>query len=247
MRDRLLIPLGVLIPVAVFFGLVGLVVRLGNTDTANSESTPESTTASAPAAGQAEYREALTEAKLLPVTDPTVPVPEYSRAAFGTAWADIDGNGCRQRDDLLARDLVDVTRDADGCTVLFGVLENDPYTGKTIQFKHDRISQPGEPGSAAIQGEHIVSLKAAWTGGAWKWTDEQRLQFANSLDDVIAVDGKANESKSDDGPAQWVPDTYYRCTYVTKYTQIATYWHLAVPRADRTALITNLTTCAGQK
>ena len=32
--------------------------------------------------------------------------PAYDRDAFGTAWADVDGNGCNQRDDVLLRDAV---------------------------------------------------------------------------------------------------------------------------------------------
>ena len=31
--------------------------------------------------------------------------PRYDRDAFGPAWADADGNGCDQRDDVLVRDL----------------------------------------------------------------------------------------------------------------------------------------------
>ena len=31
--------------------------------------------------------------------------PRYDRDAFGPAWADTDGNGCDQRDDVLVRDL----------------------------------------------------------------------------------------------------------------------------------------------
>ena len=192
------------------------------------------------------YAEPLALAAALPLTvvDPANPVPKYSRAKFGPAWADIDHNGCRQRDDMLARDLVDVVKDKNGCTVLSGVLERDPYTGKRIVFQHNRVAEPGNKGSAGVQGEHIVSLKAAWEGGAWAWSDQRRLEFANNLADVIAVDGSANESKGDAGPAVFIPKTYYRCTYVTKYTQIAHTWEITVPRADRDALVAALTECA---
>lgn len=125
------------------------------------------------------------------------------------------------------------------------MLERDPYTGRRIVFQHNRVAQPGNKGSAGVQGEHIVSLKAAWEGGAWAWSDQRRLEFANNLADIIAVDGSANESKGEDGPARWIPNTYYRCTYVTKYTQIAHTWEITVPpKVDRDVLVAALTECA---
>lgn len=190
------------------------------------------------------YADAAALAAVLPLVVDESEIPAYARASFGPAWADVDGNGCRQRDDVLARDLVDVELASNGCTVLRGVLEVDPYTGKRITFQHDRVAEAGNPGSQGVQGEHIISLKAAHVGGAWAWSDEQRLQFANDLDNVIAIDGIANQSKQDSGPADWLPLTTYRCTYVTKYTQIATESGLAVSAADRDALVTTLNECA---
>lgn len=210
-------------------------------------STPAEAPASPPDAveGSASpYSDTAALAAALPLAVDESEIPSYSRDTFGPAWADIDGNGCRQRDDVLARDLVDVELASNRCTVLRGVLEVDPYTGKRITFQHDRVAEPGNPGSQGVQGEHIISLKAAHLGGAWAWSDEQRLQFANDLDNVIAVDGIANQSKQDSGPADWLPLTTYRCTYVTKYTQIATEWGLGVSAADRDALVTTLNECA---
>lgn len=205
------------------------------------------TSATPPAAVEAvtsPYAETAALAAALPLVVDEGQIPTYSRATFGTAWSDIDGNGCRQRDDVLARDLVDIELAGNQCTVLQGVLEVDPYTGNRIIFQHDRVAEPGNPGSQGVQGEHIISLKAAHIGGAWAWTDEQRLEFANDLDHVIAVDGVANQSKQDSGPADWLPQTTYRCTYVTKYTQIASEWGLAVSAADRDALMRTLNECA---
>jgi len=179
----------------------------------------------------------------LAVIDEAQPIPDYRRDEFGTAWADIEGNGCKQRQDVLARDLVDETLDDDGCTVLTGTL-HDPYTGRTIAFQHDRVAKPGNPGSQGVQIDHIVSLSAAHAGGAWAWSPEQRERFANSLDVLIAVDGETNAAKSDRGPAEWMPaDPAYVCTYATHYAEIAARWGLAVHEADRTALIETLNTC----
>lgn len=189
------------------------------------------------------YVNASEVALQLPLIDPSRHLPPYRRDDFGTPWTDVDGNGCRQRDDLLARDLVDIVVADDGCTVLSGVL-HDPYTGATITFQHDRVAEPGNPGSQGVQGDHIVSLAAAYEGGAWSWTDQQRLVFANTLENVLAVEGTANQSKQDSGPAQWLPQPAYLCSYVLQYTQIVVTWSLAVDPADRDVLVRTLADCA---
>ncbi|MFD4323142.1 hypothetical protein ACFWQC_00805 [Nocardioides sp. NPDC058538] len=35
----------------------------------------------------------------------------YVRSSFGGSWADTDGNGCNQRDDVLLRDAVEVRKE----------------------------------------------------------------------------------------------------------------------------------------
>ena len=133
----------------------------------------------------------------------------YQRDMFGQRWADIDRNGCDQRNDTLARDLIDVTtkpgtRD---CVVLAGTL-HDPYTGQTITF------QRGQGTSELVQIDHVVPLAWAWRHGASTWTEDQREHFANDPLNLQAADGSANQSKSDKGPADWMPpNTAYRCTY----------------------------------
>lgn len=181
-------------------------------------------------------------AAALPVID--TETPEYSRKSFGPRWADTDNNGCRQRDDILARDLHDVVLDDNACTVLSGTLNPDPYTGQQVEFWHDRIAPPGSPGSEGVQIDHIVSLSAAHHGGAWQWTPEQRLTFANDHRNLLAVDGPTNQSKQDRGPSQWLPQNPdYVCTYVASYTEIVITWDLAVTVEDRDALVTTLTAC----
>ena len=181
------------------------------------------------------------DALSLEVLDERAPVPEYRRDAFGEAWADIDGNGCAQRQDVLARDLTAITRD--GCTVLPGVLDA-PYPGTEIRFRHDRLAAPGAPGSAAVQIDHVVSLAAAWRGGASAWTDAERERFANSLENLLAVDGTANQAKGSKGPAAWLPpDPGAHCAYADRYVGIALRWRIAVPAADRDALAAVLAGC----
>ena len=81
----------------------------------------------------------------LPVAEKT-PLDGYERGCgegegcvFGPAWADVDRNGCDQRNDVLHRDLTDVQvrEGTQGCVVVAGVLD-DPYTGATVPVREGR-------------------------------------------------------------------------------------------------------------
>src|SRR5947207_1691578 len=69
---------------------------------------------------------AITALRALPVKG-RASMTGYSRARFGTAWADTDHNSCDTRNDVLRRDLTLTTLTPDGCTVLTGTL-TDPYS-----------------------------------------------------------------------------------------------------------------------
>ncbi|WP_445338260.1 HNH endonuclease family protein [Clavibacter sp. CFBP 8614] len=157
--------------------------------------------------------------------------PRYDRDAFGPAWADADGNGCDQRDDVLARDLVGVVLAADdACTVVAGHLD-DVYTGHGIDFVR------GARTSAAVQIDHFVPLSWAWRHGAWAWSDARRERLATDLDELQAVDGPTNQDKSDQGPATWLPpDPAYRCLYVTRFAFVVSRYRLGIDDADRAAI-----------
>lgn len=184
----------------------------------------------------------LPEAALgLPLIDESTRTPEYRRDDFGDGWVDVDRNGCSTRQDVLQRDLDAETLADDGCTVLTGTLSVDPYTGATIEFAHDRVG--GD--SQAVQIDHIVSLSAAHRGGAWAWTYDERVAFANDPAILLAVDGPTNAAKSDRGPADWMPeDPASWCDYAADYTTIAQTYGLAVSAADRQMLADVLAACA---
>jgi hypothetical protein len=166
----------------------------------------------------------------------------YDRDAFGQAWADTDRNGCDTRNDVLRRDLTGVVTKpgTHGCVVLSGTLD-DPYTGRSIRF--DR----GATSSTAVQIDHRVPLAYAWRHGAAAWTPKQRELFANDqATNLLAVDGPANEAKSDSGPAEWMPaNTADACAYAASFVTVATKWHPSIATADEHALDRTLTVCAG--
>ena len=163
----------------------------------------------------------------------------YDRDLFGQRWADIDRNGCGQRDDELARSMTDLTfkPGTHDCVVLTGIL-HDPYTGQTIAF------QRGQGTSELVQIDHFVPLAWAWRQGASTWTEEQREYFANDPLNLQATDGTANQSKSDRGPAEWMPpSTAYHCTYAARFVGVLTTYQLTVDQADYAALQAQLSSC----
>jgi len=155
----------------------------------------------------------------------------YTREQFGAAWTDVDRNGCDTRNDVLRRDLTDVTLDPDthGCVVLTGRLD-DPYTGRVIAFARG-------PTSADVQIDHVVALDDAWRTGAQTWTAETRLAYANDPGVLLAVDGDANQEKGAGDASQWLPsNTGYRCVYVLRQVRIKAAYGLWVTRAEHDAM-----------
>lgn len=162
----------------------------------------------------------------------------YKRDAFGERWADVDGNGCDTRNDVLRRDLTQVVlRDGNGCKVLSGMLL-DPYTGATVAF----VS--GEDTSPLVPIDHVVALAWAWRHGADGWTAAERLAFANDPRNLLATTKDVNQDKSDSGPAEWLPpDAAARCDYAEQYIAVIVAWRLTVDAADRAALAGVLQDC----
>ncbi|QOW64730.1 DUF1524 domain-containing protein (plasmid) [Rothia terrae] len=167
------------------------------------------------------------------------PKTGYSREQFGQVWADIDHNGCDTRNDILRRDLTSITAKprTHGCKVITGVLD-DPYTATTIDF------QQGKNTSSAIQIDHVVALSDAWQTGAQNLSTTDREQLANDPVNLLAVDGPANQQKSDADAATWLPSNKdYRCTYVSKQIDVKAKYRLWVKQPEKDAMIQVLGNC----
>ncbi|GAC57442.1 hypothetical protein GOHSU_19_00470 [Gordonia hirsuta DSM 44140 = NBRC 16056] len=188
---------------------------------------------------------ALATLATLPVKG-RAPKTGYSRDMFGQRWSDgVDveygRNGCDTRNDILRRDLTQTsvkagTRD---CVVLSGTL-HDPYTGKTIEFVR------GSATSSAVQIDHVVALSDAWQKGAQQLSTTERTNFANDPRNLLAVDGPANQAKSDSDAATWLPpNRSYRCTFVAKQIEVKAAYRLWVTRAEHDVMQRLLTDCGG--
>jgi hypothetical protein len=162
---------------------------------------------------------------------------EGEGCVFGPAWADVDRNGCDQRNDVLHRDLteVEVREGTQGCVVVAGVLD-DPYTGQAVPFEKAH--------AAEVPIDHVVPLAAAWVQGAAAWSDEQRRIFANDLANLMATTRSENSSKGDSTADEWVPsDPSYGCSYATVVVTVKSAYALAVTPAESRALQSLLATC----
>lgn len=177
---------------------------------------------------------ALEQLQQLPVTAENG--ADYRRAAFGKGWKDLDGNGCSTRNEILARDLKD-THSSDGCTITSGILD-DPYTGQRINFTR------GEKSSQAVQIDHQVPLSQAWASGARDWDKNRRVEFANDPENLLAVDGSANQAKQDQDAAQWLPkNADYQCTYISHQVSIKAKYGLSVDQREHDILDQMLHQC----
>ena len=147
----------------------------------------------------------------------------YKRSLF-IHWADLDGNGCDTREEVLKRDSVSKPQvDPYRCYVVAG----DWYS----VYDGAKLSDRGD-----VDIDHVVALKEAWDSGAWAWTESQRKAYANDLTDrrtLVAVRDRVNASKSDKDPSNWMPPLRsYWCTYLGDWISVKARWNLSMDQSE---------------
>jgi hypothetical protein len=163
----------------------------------------------------------------------------YDRDRFGPSWLDADRNGCDTRNDILRRDLRDVTLKAGtgDCVVLTGVLA-DPYTRARIEFVRGDTD--------AVDIDHVIALGNAWASGAWRFDIRKRAALANDPLNLLAVDAGANRSKGDSNAASWLPpNKTFRCAYVARQVAVKAKYRLTVTDAEKAGMARRLDACPG--
>jgi hypothetical protein len=157
---------------------------------------------------------------------------------FGSAWLDVDRNGCDTRNDILARDLTEIAKSG-RCRVLTGTLA-DPYTGTQIMFVR------GNATSTKVQIDHVVALQNAWITGAQQLTQDKREALANDPRNLLAVDGPTNSAKGARDAATWLPPSKsFRCAYVARQIEVKAAYGLWVAPAEHDAMERVLGACGG--
>lgn len=146
----------------------------------------------------------------------------YDRDLFAV-WSDLDGDGCDTRDEVLRAESLDpVQSDPKGCPVIAGRWYS-AYDGQTID----------DPGAVDI--DHVVALKEAWDSGAWAWSPEQRIGYANDQTEartLAAVSAVSNRDKGDRDPSNWLPSDQDRCRYISDWVAIKARWALSMDQSE---------------
>lgn len=159
---------------------------------------------------------------------------KYYRKLFYDDWA-TDKNGCSTREVILKRDLKDVVLNA--CKVMSGTLD-DPYTGKIVNFVR------GQNSSSAVQIDHVVALSNAWTTGANQFDEKKRHELSQDPLNLLAVEGSANQEKSDQDAASWLPiNKSFQCQYVARQISVKYKYRLWVTTEEKAMMRQVLSRC----
>lgn len=156
----------------------------------------------------------------------------YVRTLF-KHWIDADGDGCDTRDEVLIAESVNRVQVGARCDLIGG--------GWVSSYDGLAVTNPSD-----LDIDHMVPLAEAWDSGARKWSSAQRQAYANDLGDpraLIAVTASSNRSKSDQDPADWLPDLNV-CQYVQNWIAVKVRWRLSINKAEKTALRSTLGKCA---
>ena len=162
------------------------------------------------------------------------PKTGYAREQFYDGWPTVEGCSLRQR--IIKREFGE-TAVLDGCDVVAGEYD-EPYTGK-----HRIFSNRGEIGQG-VQIDHVVALSDAWQKGAQYMDYEVRNAIATDPLNLLAVDGTANNQKSDGDAATWLPSNKrFRCQYVARQISVKYKYRLWVTEAEKEAMNRVLENC----
>ena len=166
------------------------------------------------------------------------PKTGYSRTEFYKDWPTME-DGCNLRQKILRRDLGDSAK-LDGCNVVGGEYD-EPYTGEhLVMTEKSQISK-------GLQIDHIVALSDAWQKGAQYKSADERYQIATDPLNLVAADASANQQKSDDDAATWLPSNKpFRCQYVARQVSVKYKYGLWVTEAERDAIAKILESCPNE-
>ena len=165
------------------------------------------------------------------------PKKGYSREEFYGGWPEVDGCSLRQK--IIRREFGD-SAVLDGCDVVSGEYD-EPYTGEHKVFTEKAQISKG------IQIDHVVALSDAWQKGAQQLTAEVRYQIATDPLNLLAVDGSANQQKSDGDAATRLPKNKpFRCQYVARQVSVKYKYGLWVTQAEKDMISKILTNCPNE-
>lgn len=191
----------------------------------------------------------------LTVTDTQADVPGYDKNQSSGSFRfpeDVDddayGNKADMWDVIYMRDFDPATIKSDDGDVSYGVLRNDPYSGKDVTYE--------KGGASEIDIEHVVARSEAWDSGASEWTQAQRDAFANDPLELLAVSSGGNRAHGEKDAAGWLPSVgvkstgvnnpAYDCLYVARQIAVKDKYDLSVDKDEKNVMSDVLATCPAQ-
>ena len=211
--------------------------------------------AAAPMAQADESDLAVDVLDTLTVTDTQADMPGYDGDQNSGSFRfpeDVDddayGSKADMWDVIYMRDFDPATIKSDDGDVSYGVLRNDPYSGKDVTYE--------KGGASEIDIEHVVARSEAWDSGASEWTQAQRDAFANDPLELLAVSSGGNSAHGEKDAAGWLPSVgvkstgvnnpAYDCLYVARQIAVKDKYDLSVDKAEKDAMEDVLATCPAQ-
>lgn len=211
--------------------------------------------AAAPMAQADESDLAVDVLDTLTVTDTQADVPGYDNNQSSGSFRfpeDVDddayGSKADMWDVIYMRDFDPATIRSDDGDVSYGVLRNDPYSGKDVTYE--------KGGASDIDIEHVVARSEAWDSGASEWTQAQRDAFANDPLELLAVSSGGNRAHGEKDAAGWLPSVgvkstgvnnpAYDCYYVARQIAVKDKYDLSVDKDEKNAMSDVLATCPAQ-
>jgi hypothetical protein len=165
----------------------------------------------------------------------TIPIASEQPAGYSLTlfpWVDVDGDGCATDELVLARDSLDPPTLNAHCEPVTGRWFS-PYDGLTWTSATD------------VTIDHVVSLKEAWDSGAFAWSAERRIAFANDLDDrrtLRVVSESIDAAKQTNDPKHWMPPLESDwCRYLGDHIAIKARWSLTMDQGEADAIRETLT------
>ena len=155
----------------------------------------------------------------------------YDRAAF-KLWVDADKNGCDTRAEVLIKEAVVKPKKGSNCKL----------TGGKWVSSYDGVTYTD---SSKLDIDHLFPLAEAWRSGAWAWSDKERENFANFLENDMAlnaVTAAVNRSKGDKDIAYWLPKNNV-CQYLAGWATVKSQFNLSVDLAEAKVIKKYYTTC----
>lgn len=163
--------------------------------------------------------------------DLTPEIPPYNRTDW-KHWIDADHDCHNTRNEVLIRDSeipvkFKPRQDGKPCAVTAGRW-TDPYSGVAYT----------DPQKLDI--DHLVPLENAYLSGGWKWDNQRRQDYANTLDDprhLLPVAASLNRAKGAKGPDEWTPPNQeFWCVYGREWERIKSEWHLSMTTTEASAV-----------